>query len=111
TPSPLPWLKKEGAFAPTWRSSDGAQARAGGPWGPDGRNLHFGVREHAMGSCVNGLALHGGFIPYGSTFLVFSDYMRPAVRLSALGALGTVGVDSPDSVGAGGRGARCTAQY
>jgi transketolase len=100
-PSTFTWLKKEGDFEPTWRSSDGAQGRAGGPWGPDGRNLHFGVREHAMGSCVNGLALHGGFIPYGSTFLVFSDYMRPAVRLSALGALGTVWVYTHDSVGVG----------
>jgi transketolase len=100
-PSTFTWLKNEGDFEPTWRSSDGAQGRAGGPWGPDGRNLHFGVREHAMGSCVNGLALHGGFIPYGSTFLVFSDYMRPAVRLSALGALGTVWVYTHDSVGLG----------
>jgi transketolase len=49
-----------------------------------GRNLHFGIREHAMGAISNGLALMGGFIPYGSTFLIFSDYMRPSVRLSAL---------------------------
>ena len=47
-------------------------------WSHAGRNLHFGVREHAMGAIVNGLAAHGGFIPYGSTFLIFSDYMRPA---------------------------------
>ncbi len=49
-----------------------------------GRNLHFGIREHGMGAVCNGLALAGGFIPYGSTFLIFSDYMRPSVRLSAL---------------------------
>ena len=49
--------------------ADGAQGRVGGPWGYEGRNLHFGVREHAMGAAVNGMALHGGFIPYGSTFL------------------------------------------
>jgi transketolase len=46
---------------------------------PEGRNLHFGVREHGMGSIVNGMAMHGGVIPFGATFLVFSDYMRPAV--------------------------------
>ena len=50
----------------------------------DGRNLHFGVREHGMGAIVNGMAVHGGVIPYGATFLVFSDYMRAAIRLSAL---------------------------
>ncbi len=49
-----------------------------------GRNLHFGIREHAMGSILNGMALHGGFLPMGSTFMVFSDYMRPAIRLAAL---------------------------
>ena len=48
-----------------------------------GRNFHFGVREHAMGAIVNGMALHGGVRPYGGTFLVFADYMRPAIRLSA----------------------------
>lgn len=51
---------------------------------PEGRNLHFGVREHGMGAILNGMALYGGLRPYGSTFLVFSDYMRPAVRLAAL---------------------------
>jgi transketolase len=67
-----------------------------------GRNIAFGIREHAMGSIVNGLALHGGIVkPYGSTFLVFSDYMRPAVRLSALSALPVVWVWTHDSVGLG----------
>ncbi|MFO0670410.1 MAG: hypothetical protein U0235_12410 [Polyangiaceae bacterium] len=50
----------------------------------EGKNLHFGIREHGMGAIVNAMALYGGFIPYGSTFLIFSDYMRPSVRLSAL---------------------------
>ncbi len=50
---------------------------------PYGRTLHFGIREHAMGSILNGIALHGGTRPYGGTFLIFSDYMRPAVRLAA----------------------------
>ena len=64
----------------------------------DGVNLHFGVREHAMGSVLNGLALHGGFIPYGATFLVFSDYVRPAVRLSALMGAHAIYVFTHDSV-------------
>lgn len=65
---------------------------------PAGRNLRFGVREHAMGSILNGLALHGGVIPYGGTFLVFSDYMRPAVRLAALMEQRVVYVWTHDSV-------------
>ncbi len=67
-----------------------------------GRNVHWGVREHAMGASVNGLALHGGIVkPYGATFLQFSDYMRPAVRLSALMNIGCVWVYTHDSVGLG----------
>ncbi|GAB4245335.1 MAG: transketolase [Thermoleophilia bacterium] len=66
-----------------------------------GRNLHFGVREHAMGGILNGLALHGGVIPYGGTFLVFSDYMRPAIRLAALSHAHVVYVFTHDSVGLG----------
>ncbi len=68
---------------------------------PAGRYLHFGVREHAMGALVNGLELHGGLIPFGGTFLVFSDYMRPAVRLSALAELGCIWVYTHDSIGLG----------
>jgi transketolase len=63
-----------------------------------GRNLHFGVREHAMGAIMNGLALSGAFIPYGSTFLIFSDYMRPAIRLASLMEQQVVLVYSHDSV-------------
>ena len=67
-----------------------------------GRNVPFGVREHAMGAIVNGLSLHGGIVkPYGSTFLIFSDYMRPAVRLSALMNLPVVWAWTHDSVGLG----------
>lgn len=66
-----------------------------------GRNVHFGVREHAMGAIVNGLAYHGGFIPYGATFLVFSDYMRPPIRLAALSHLGSITVFTHDSIGVG----------
>src|SRR5437763_15955509 len=66
-----------------------------------GRTLHFGIREHAMGSIMNGIALHGGLRVYGGTFLVFSDYMRPAVRLAALMKLPTIYVWTHDSVGLG----------
>ena len=66
-----------------------------------GRNLRFGVREHAMGGIVNGIACHGGFLPYGATFLTFSDYMRGAVRLAALSSLHLVYVWTHDSVGLG----------
>lgn len=66
-----------------------------------GRNFHFGVREHGMGSALNGMALHGGVIPYGATFLVFSDYMRPAIRLAALSHIPTIFIFTHDSVGLG----------
>lgn len=66
-----------------------------------GRNIHFGVREHAMGAILNGLALHGGVIPYGGTFLVFSDYMRPAIRLAAMMELPVIYVFTHDSIGLG----------
>ncbi|MBM4320890.1 MAG: transketolase, partial [Deltaproteobacteria bacterium] len=66
-----------------------------------GRNLHFGVREHGMAAVMNGMARHGGFIPYGGTFLVFSDYMRPAVRLAAMMGLHVVYVFTHDSLGVG----------
>jgi len=68
---------------------------------PEGRNFHFGVREHAMGAAVNGMALHGGVIPYGATFLVFSDYMRPTLRLSAISHIGSIWVFTHDSIGVG----------
>ena len=66
-----------------------------------GRYLHYGVREHAMAAVMNGLALHGGVIPYGGTFLVFSDYLRPALRLSALMGIRVIYVLSHDSIGLG----------
>ncbi len=68
---------------------------------PEGRNFHFGVREHAMGAVVNGMAVHGGVIPYGGTFLIFSDYMRPAIRLSALSEYPSIWVFTHDSIGLG----------
>jgi transketolase len=69
--------------------------------GPYGRTLHFGIREHAMGSTMNGITLHGGTRVYGGTFLIFSDYMRPAVRLAALMKLPTIYVWTHDSIGLG----------
>jgi len=65
---------------------------------PGGRNLHFGVREHAMGATVNGMAAHGGVWPFGATFFTFADYMRPALRLSALMELPVVWVYTHDSI-------------
>ncbi|WP_460366852.1 transketolase [Actinocorallia lasiicapitis] len=71
------------------------------PGNPYGRTLHFGIREHAMGAILNGIALHGGTRPYGGTFLVFSDYMRPSVRLAALMKLPVTFVWTHDSIGLG----------
>jgi len=71
------------------------------PGNPYGRVLHFGVREHAMGSIMNGIKVHGGLRPYGGTFLIFSDYMRPAVRLAALMELPVIYVWTHDSIGLG----------
>jgi len=72
---------------------------AAGSWGA--RNVHFGVREHGMGAILNGLALHGGVRPVGSTFLIFSDYMRPPIRLAALCGLPVIYVFTHDSIGLG----------
>jgi transketolase len=66
-----------------------------------GRNVYFGIREHGMGSIANGMALHGGFIPYAATFLVFSDYMRPPIRLAAMMGLQVIYVFTHDSIGVG----------
>ena len=68
---------------------------------PEGRNFHFGVREHGMAAIVNGMSYHGGLIPYGATFMVFSDYLRPAIRISALSHLGSIWVFTHDSIGVG----------
>lgn len=66
-----------------------------------GRNFHFGVREHGMGAVINGMAIHGGVIPYGGTFLVFSDYMRGAIRVSALSHIPSIWIFTHDSIGVG----------
>jgi transketolase len=66
-----------------------------------GRNFHFGIREHGMGAVMNGMSVHGGFIPYGATFLIFSDYMRPSVRLAAVMHRHVIYVYTHDSIGLG----------
>src|SRR5690606_24299481 len=71
------------------------------PTEPGGRQIYFGIREHAMAAAMNGMALHGGIVPVGGTFFVFSDYMRPAVRLAALSGAKSIFVWSHDSVGVG----------
>lgn len=86
TPSNNTWLKDSTAFDPE---------------NPLGRYFHFGVREHGMGAIVNGMAYHGGLIPFGATFLVFTDYMRGAIRLSALSHIHSIWVMTHDSVGLG----------
>ena len=90
-----------GDFEPPGASARDRQGSEGGGWSRAGRNVHFGVREHGMGAILNGLAAHGGTVPYGSTFLVFSDYMRPAIRLAALMGLHVVHVFTHDSIALG----------
>ena len=77
------------------------QGAVGNAWDYGGRNIHFGVREHGMGAIVNGMAAHGGTIPFGATFLTFSDYMRPALRLAALMGLHVIHVFTHDSIALG----------
>ena len=100
-PSTKTALKGLGDFNPPPSKSDNQQGSEGGGWSYAGRNLHFGVREHAMGAIANGLAAHGGFLPYASTFLIFSDYMRPPIRLAALMGLHVVYVFTHDSLALG----------
>ncbi len=100
-PSTHTALEGEGDFNPLLRAGEDAQGSDEGGWSRAGRNLHFGVREHAMGAIVNGLAAHSGFLPYGSTFFIFSDYMRPAIRLAALMGLHVIHVFTHDSIAVG----------
>ncbi|MEO8999740.1 MAG: transketolase [Rhodanobacter sp.] len=94
-------LKGLGDFNPPVTPGQDTQGSDSAGWSYAGRNLHFGVREHAMGAITNGLAVHGGFLPYGSTFLIFSDYMRPAIRLAALMGVHVVHVFTHDSIALG----------
>ncbi|HUH90550.1 MAG TPA: transketolase [Lysobacter sp.] len=97
-PSTKTALKGLGDFNPIMIPGEDVQGSDGGGWSRAGRNLHFGVREHAMGAITNGMAAHGGFIPYGATFLIFSDYMRPPIRLAALMGLHVIHVFTHDSI-------------
>ncbi len=85
-PSTLTWMNCSPAFAPDCR---------------EGRNIHFGVREHGMGAITNGIAYHGGIIPFDSTFFVFCDYMRPVLRVAALSHVRRISVFTHDSIGVG----------
>jgi transketolase len=94
-------LKGMGDFQPPELGGHTIQGAVGGEWDYGGRNTAFGVREHAMGAAVNGMAAHGGLFPFSATFLVFSDYMRPAIRLGALSHLKAFYVFTHDSIGLG----------
>jgi transketolase len=100
-PSTNTAIKNAGDFENPDDKPKNMQGSTGGVWGYQGRNLHFGVREHAMGSIANGMAAHGGVIPYTATFFVFSDYMRPPLRLAALMELGVIFIFTHDSIGVG----------
>jgi len=100
-PSTNTELKDAGNFENPTRAAGDLQGAAGGGWSFAGRNLQFGVREHGMGAILNGLAAHGGLTPFGATFLTFSDYLRPAIRLAALMRLHVVYVFTHDSIAMG----------
>jgi len=94
-------IKNGGDFQTPDNRPENLQGASGGPWGYDGRNIHFGIREHAMGAIANGMAAHGGIVPYTATFFVFADYMRPPMRLAALMELGVIFIFTHDSIGVG----------
>lgn len=100
-PSTYTALDGMGDFQAPGPASRNQQGSAGGGWSHAGRNVHFGVREHAMGAIANGMAAHGGLLPFTATFLIFSDYMRPPMRLAALSHHHVVYVFTHDSVGLG----------
>ncbi|MCX5827347.1 MAG: transketolase [Deltaproteobacteria bacterium] len=100
-PSCLTWLKGKGDFQNPNYHDDGTPGAVGGGWNYGGRNIHFGVREHAMGAIAGGMALHGGIIPYTATFFTFADYMRPPIRLAALMGLRVIYVFTHDSIAVG----------
>ena len=104
-PSTRTSMKGRGDFqSPVVAPSDGelpTQGTSGGVWSYAGRNIHFGVREHAMAAAMTGMAVHGGVIPCGATFLSFSDYMRPSIRLAALSKAHVIYVWTHDSIALG----------
>jgi len=100
-PSTYTELKNAGDFESPDRAVGDQQGSSGGGWSYAGKNIHYGVREHAMGSISNGLATYEGIIPFTATFLTFSDYMRPPIRLAALMKLQVIYVFTHDSIGLG----------
>jgi transketolase len=100
-PSTHTALSGLGDFEPVGLNVCDKQGAVDGVWGYAGRNLYFGVREHGMGAILNGLAAHGGALPFGATFLIFSDYMRPPIRLAALMGLHVIYVFTHDSIALG----------
>lgn len=100
-PSVLSRLAGCGDFQRPGSMPAGIHGEVGGHWGPMGRNIHFGVREHAMAAVALGMALHGGLIPFTGTFLTFCDYMRPSMRLAALMGQRVIYIFSHDSIGVG----------
>ncbi len=100
-PSTMTALKGMGDFEPQPEPGEDEQGSVGGGWSYAGRNLHFGVREHAMSAASNGMAAHGGILPFTATFLTFSDYMRPALRLAAIMQVHVIFVFTHDSIGLG----------
>ncbi len=100
-PSTRTALKGLGDFQSPEVSGPGTLGAVGGEWSYAGRNIAFGVREHAMGAAVNGMAAHGGVLPFSATFFTFSDYMKPAIRLGALSHLKAIYVFTHDSIGLG----------
>ena len=100
-PSTFSWLKGMGDFQKPGEPPACREGAVGGEWGYGGRNIHFGVREHAMAAIAGGMALHGGIIPFTGTFFTFADYMRPSIRLAALMGLHVIYIFSHDSIGVG----------
>ncbi len=100
-PSTHTALAGEGDFESPQETMDDPQGSVGGGWRYSGSNLHFGIREHGMGAILNGMAAHGGPLPFGATFLIFSDYMRPPMRLAALMGLHVIYIFTHDSIALG----------
>lgn len=100
-PSTYTALKDLGDFEPNRDTTANVQGAVGGGWSYMGRNIAFGVREHAMGAILSGMAAHGGIVPYGATFFNFSDYMRPVFRLAGMMNLQVIYVFTHDSIGLG----------
>lgn len=100
-PSTLTAMKGGGDFGDPEFNAIDAQGLVGDSWSYAGRNVHFGIREHGMAAIVNGMAAHGGVIPFASTFHVFTDYMRPSIRLAALSHLKSIFVMTHDSIAVG----------